>query len=91
MADLTIPNSLWKQLLAVANRHRRKPEAVAESALREYLERLADEKLMTDTVRAAHRAPFRSAETENLVREHRRAKARKSMNGSPKATHSGRS
>jgi hypothetical protein len=91
MADVTISNSLWKQLVEVANRHRRKPAAVAESALREYLERLADERLMADTMHAARRAPFRIGDTEDLIRQHRRGKARKSRNGSPKAANSGRS
>jgi hypothetical protein len=46
---------------------------------------------MADTMHAARRAPFRIGDTEDLIRQHRRGKARKSRNGSPKAANSGRS
>jgi hypothetical protein len=66
MANLIIPNSLWKRLTDEANRQRQKPETLAERALRGYLGRLADERLMADTARAARQAPFPIGATEDV-------------------------
>jgi hypothetical protein len=77
MADVTLQENLWQRLVAIATQQRRKPEALAESILRDYIQRVADEKLIAETARAARRAKFRIEDTETVIRQHRREKARK--------------
>ena len=58
MAEVTITENLWHDLLRVARRHRRKPQAVAEEALRDFLRREADEQLLAQSQSAARRSRF---------------------------------
>jgi hypothetical protein len=72
VAQLTIPDPLWRQLSAAARRQRQAPERLAEQALRDFLQRAADEDLLARSEQAARRQRFRIHEAEKLVREHRR-------------------
>src|SRR5206468_841842 len=81
MAEVTIQESLWKDFVVLAQRRRRKPAALAETALREYIQRIADEELDAAMTRAARRAKFRLKDTEEIIRQYRREKAKKAMDG----------
>ena len=72
MPKIEIRQSLWDHLVAAAQRQKQKPEAVAQQALREYLERLSDEELLQQSAAAARRAPFRIEESEEIVRQRRK-------------------
>ena len=82
MAELTVQEGIWQRLVSLAHQQRRKPEALAERILRDYLQRVADEELLEETSRAASKAKFRIVDTEKLIKQHRREKARKATNGS---------
>jgi predicted transcriptional regulator len=75
MAELTIQASLWKKLVRLAQEKRRKPEAIATKALRDYLERQANEELLARSERAARKTQFDIEETEDLIRRYRRKKS----------------
>lgn len=81
MAEVKIAETLWTDFVALAQRQRRRPEALAEKALRDYMDRLADEELIAETARAARRAKFRIQDTEEIIRQYRRKRTRKSRNG----------
>jgi hypothetical protein len=81
VAEVTLQENLWQRLVTIAIQQRRKPEALAESILREYLQRVADEKLLAETGRVARRTKFRMVDTEAIIRQHRHEKARKPSNG----------
>jgi hypothetical protein len=74
MADVTISEALWNDFVALAQR--RRPESLAESVLRAYLQRSVDETLIEETARAARRAKFRIDDTEELIRQYRHKKPR---------------
>jgi hypothetical protein len=66
MAELTIRESLWADFVAVAERERVQPDELAERVLRDYIQRAADEELLAASERAARRARFRMADTEEI-------------------------
>jgi hypothetical protein len=76
MAEIIIREPLWRDLVVLARKKRKKPELLASEALRSFVERLADEELLARSSRAARRSRFPVAQTEELVRRHRRRKAR---------------
>lgn len=76
MAELKIEPSLWNGLKAAAARQGKQPEALARRALREFLERLADEELIKESRKAAAVAPFKIKDTEAVIRQFRRQKSR---------------
>jgi hypothetical protein len=62
---------LWKDLVSAAEKQRRKPETLANQALEDFLQRIADEELLSGSARAARRASLRMANTEQAIREYR--------------------
>lgn len=72
MVELEIQDALWNELVAVAQRQRTPPQALAEQVLREFLQRASDEALLARSEQAARRTRFRIEETEEIVRQHRR-------------------
>jgi hypothetical protein len=89
MAEVTVSEALWTDLAAAAGRQRRRPEALVERVLRDYLCRLADEELIEETTHAARRTKFRTADTETIIRQYRRNKARTRPNGRTKSPNAG--
>ncbi len=71
MAAITVREEVWQDLVALARQRRRRAETLAEEALRDYLQRAADEDLLIRSERAARRAPFRIEETEEVIRRAR--------------------
>jgi hypothetical protein len=71
MVELEIQDTLWNEFVAIAQRQRTPPRALAERVLREYIQRVADEELLARSEQAARRARFRIEETEEVVRQHR--------------------
>lgn len=83
MAEIKIRESLWHEFEALAKRQRRKPQALVETVLREYVQRVEDEELLESSMReTAQRAKFREEDTEEIIREFRRKKASRVKNGS---------
>jgi hypothetical protein len=75
MPAVQIPQGVWNDLVVAAEKQRRKPETLANQALRDFLKRTADEELLSCSSHAARRAPFRAADTEEVVRRYRRKKS----------------
>ena len=76
MAEVVIREQLWRKLVALARRRRQKAESLAEQALRDYLERAADEDLLERSARAAQRTKFPISETEEILGKFRRSRKR---------------
>ena len=74
MAAITIKENTWQDLVRAARRRRKNPEVLADQALCEFLQRLADEELLEKSSRAAQKAPFDIRDTEELIRQHRKRK-----------------
>jgi predicted nucleic acid-binding protein len=66
MAELVVREKVWQELIQVARRHRKKPEDLAHAALVDFLQR-----------QAAQKTAFPIGETEELIRQHRKAKETK--------------
>jgi hypothetical protein len=76
LAEVVIQEELWKELVALARRRRQKVESLAEQALRDYVQRAADEELLERSQRAAKATEFRISETEEILRKLRRSRKR---------------
>ena len=74
MPAVEIRQGLWKDLVTAAEKQRQKPETLANQALQDFLQRMADEELLARSTRAARRAPLRTADTEEAIRRYRRKK-----------------
>ena len=67
-----IRERLWEGLVAAARKRHQRAEALAEDALSDYLQRLADEELLDQSQRFARKAKFPIRRTEAVVRQWRR-------------------
>jgi hypothetical protein len=74
MPAVKIRQGLWKDLVAAAQKQRRKPETLANQALQDYLQRMTDKDLLSRSAQAARRSPLRTGETEDAIRRYRRKK-----------------
>jgi len=74
MHAVKIRQSLWNDLQTAAEKQRQKPETLADQAVREFLQRMADEELLAGSARAARRSPLRAADTVEVIRRYRRMK-----------------
>jgi hypothetical protein len=74
MPDLPIQQKLWDDFERVARRQNKRPEALAQQLLREYVQRLSDEELIARSSALARKAPFPIAKTEAVIRRFRRDK-----------------
>jgi hypothetical protein len=75
MPDLKVPQRVWDNLKAAADRRGKKPDALARQALSEFLDRLANEELLAESEKAARRTPFRLKDTEEVIRKYRRQRS----------------
>ncbi|MBL8794184.1 MAG: hypothetical protein JNM56_09780 [Planctomycetia bacterium] len=91
MPEVSIAGKVWREFVQLAERQKRNPQALAETVLREYLQRAADEQLLADSRKDARKAKIASKDVEELIRQYRREKARKAQNGSAKKADSGHS
>ena len=57
MADLTIRERLWNDFSAVAKKRHKRPEALAQELIQEYIQRVSDEDLLEASAAIARRAP----------------------------------
>jgi hypothetical protein len=76
LAAVLIREKVWKDFVALAHQRHQKADALAEQVLRDYVRRVADEELLSRSVRAARRAKFRMEETEEIVKRFRRSRER---------------
>jgi hypothetical protein len=74
MAEITVTEKVWRGLVDVARRRRTKPENLADSALRDFLQRQADEDLLKKSSRPAQKTSFSIGDTEEIIRQHRKRK-----------------
>lgn len=74
MPEITIQEPLWRQLVQAARRRRKRPADLADTAVREFLERQADEELLAKSSRAAQKTAFQIGDTEEVIRKHRKRK-----------------
>ena len=75
MAEVTIKENVWQELVQVAKLRRKTPADLADVALREFLQRQADEDLLAKSSRVALKTSLPISQTEHMVRAHRRRKA----------------
>jgi len=74
MPDINIRQSVWNRIKSAAARQGRKPEALANRAIQEFLDRLTDEELISQSTKAARRAPLRLENTEKAIKAYRERK-----------------
>ncbi|MSQ93334.1 MAG: hypothetical protein EXR98_02120 [Gemmataceae bacterium] len=74
MVEVSIQENTWQGLVQVARRRRKKPADLADEALREFLQRQADEELLEKSSRAAQKTSFHIRDTEEIIRQHRKRK-----------------
>jgi len=77
MPELKINKGIWHDFVAIAEKRNRRPEALAQDVLRDFIQQFTDEELLERSSAAARRAPFRIEESEHLVRCHRLSKKTK--------------
>lgn len=76
MPDLKVQQQVWDEIRTAAAKQGQRPESLANRALKEYLQRLADEELIAESQREARRAPLKVRDTERAIREHRAKRRR---------------
>jgi hypothetical protein len=76
LAEIVIRETLWKDLVALARERHQKAEALVEQVLRDYVQHVADEELLSRSARAARQAKFRMQETEEIVKKFRASRKR---------------
>jgi hypothetical protein len=69
--DVHLDEALWQELMLSARNRPRIARNLLEKAVREFLERAADEELLARTAREARRAKFKIEDTEEIIRRHR--------------------
>ena len=72
MAEITLAGKLWKQLITVANKNRKKPERLVEKVLRDYLAQASDEELLSRSAKSARASRSTIAEAESAIKQRRR-------------------
>jgi hypothetical protein len=72
VATLSLKDSLWTDLLALARRRKKQPAALAEEAVREFLRRMNDEELLERSGQTARKTRLKPSRAEELIRQHRR-------------------
>ncbi|MBI3461831.1 MAG: hypothetical protein HY000_02060 [Planctomycetes bacterium] len=73
MPAVNIRQSVWKDLVAAAEKQQQNPETLANQALQDYLGRIGDLELLSRSA-AARRSRLRASEAEEAVRRYRRSK-----------------
>jgi hypothetical protein len=74
MPAVRIRQGVWEDLVLAAEKRRQKPETLANHALQDFLQRMADNELLSCSANAARRAPLRATDTEDAIRRYRRKK-----------------
>src|ERR1700733_663270 len=74
MPAVTLRPTTWNELLALAERQQLKPDRLVERAVRDFLNRAADEELLATTRRQAQSNSASVPEIEEAIKKRRRAK-----------------
>ena len=74
MPAVKIRQGLWEDLVIAAEKQRQKPETLANHAVQDFLQRMADEELLLRSAKAARRSPLRARNAEGAIRRYRREK-----------------
>lgn len=77
MPELKISQGVWNDFVAIAEKQKRKPEALAQDVLRDFIQNSTDEELLERSCAAARHMPVRIKETADVIRDHRRSGKRK--------------
>jgi predicted transcriptional regulator len=72
MHEVRIRDEIWDDLKSAAERQQRKPETLANQALKEFLHRMADQELLDRSRAAARRARLRLPNVERAIHQFRR-------------------
>lgn len=73
MAEIKVRDRVWHDFVSVAKKKQKKPEALAERLLRDYLERVRDEDLLRQSVQAARRSPYSISQIEAAIKARRKS------------------
>ena len=73
VGEIKLGEKLWKDLVIIAKKSRKKPQRLAEIVLRDYLTRITDEELLARTARAAQRKRTTIPKAEAAIKERRRS------------------
>jgi len=74
MPAINIRRGVWEDLVAVADKQRRKPETLANQALQEFLRRVSDDELLSRSAAMARRSTLLAGDVEESIRRFRRKK-----------------
>lgn len=74
MPAINIRRGVWEDLVAVADKQRRKPETLANQALQEFLRRVSDDELLSRSAAVARRSTLLTGDVEESIRRFRRKK-----------------
>ncbi len=76
MPAVTLKPRVWNGLVALAKQKRSDPSLLAERAVQEFLQRVADEDLLRQSERAAAKKNIAETKVESIIRDYRnRARA----------------
>jgi predicted DNA-binding protein (UPF0278 family) len=81
MAEVKIAEKVWQAFVKAARARGKRPELLAEKALKNYAQQMDDEQLLEASCRAARKARFRIEDTEEIIRQYRRERAKRMKNG----------
>lgn len=70
--QLQVSARMWKNFVSAAERKSRKPQAMANEALRNYLQRLEDDELFEQSCKAARKSGFDFRKTEAVIKAMRK-------------------
>ena len=73
MAEIKVRDQVWRDFVSVAKKKQKKPEALAERLLRDFLERTADEDLLRRSLQTARRSPYSISQIEAAVKARRQS------------------
>ncbi len=70
--QLQVSARMWKNFVSAAERKSRKPQAMANEALRNYLQQLEDEELLEASTEDARRSGFDFEKTDDAIKNWRK-------------------
>lgn len=74
MPAISLRQAIYDNLVLAAEKQHKKPETLVQQVLQQYFQQLSDDELLERSSKAARRAPFRTDETEEVIRNYRQQK-----------------
>lgn len=69
--SIPLQQSLWESLVALAKKKRKKPSSLVQQAVRDFLQRVADEDLLAESDHQARKTGMNADNVESLIARHR--------------------